>query len=295
MRSNKQKYLPLIIGAAIAAGVFVGGKLNFIDKSDRLFTSNSKKEKLNRLIDYIDYEYVDEINTDSIVDVTVNGILDNLDPHSVYIPKSEFQRVSENMKGDFVGIGINFYTYKDTIAVIRAVKDGPSDKVGIKSGDRIVVANGDSIFGKKWNNTDIVNKLKGEINTLVNLKIYRREEANLLDFTVKRDHIPIRSVDASYMLTHNLGYIKINRFAESTYKEFKDGLDALQEQGVTKLILDLRDNPGGFLSIAEQIVDEFLEDDKLILFTKNKKGNIEKSFATNTGDFEDGEIYVLVK
>jgi carboxyl-terminal processing protease len=294
MRSNKQKYLPLIIGAAIAAGVFVGGKLNFIDKSDRLFTSNSKKEKLNRLIDYIDYEYVDEINTDSIVDVTVNGILDNLDPHSVYIPKSEFQRVSENMKGDFVGIGINFYTYKDTIAVIRAVKDGPSDKVGIKSGDRIVVANGDSIFGKKWNNTDIVNKLKGEINTLVNLKIYRREEANLLDFTVKRDHIPIRSVDASYMLTHNLGYIKINRFAESTYKEFKDGLDALQEQGVTKLILDLRDNPGGFLSIAEQIVDEFLEDDKLILFTKNKNGNIEKSFATNTGDFEDGEIYVLL-
>lgn len=294
MSINKQKYLPLIIGAAIAAGVFVGGKLNFIDKSDRLFTSNSKKEKLNRLIDYIDYEYVDEINTDSIVDVTVNGILDNLDPHSVYIPKSEFQRVSENMKGDFVGIGINFYTYKDTIAVIRAVKNGPSDKVGIKSGDRIVVANGDSIFGKEWDNTDIVNKLKGEINTLVNLKVYRREEASLLDFTVKRDHVPIRSVDASYMLTDNLGYIKINRFAESTYKEFKEGLDELQEQGVTKLILDLRDNPGGFLSIAEQIVDEFLEDDKLILFTKNKKGSVEKSFATKKGDFEDGEIFVLV-
>lgn len=294
MGSNRQKYLPLIIGAAIAAGVFVGGKLNFIDKSDRLFTSNSKKEKLNRLIDYIDYEYVDEINTDSIVDVTVNGILDNLDPHSVYIPKSEFQRVSENMKGDFVGIGINFYTYKDTIAVIRAVKNGPSDKVGIKSGDRIVVANGDSIFGKKWDNTDIVDKLKGEINTLVNLKVYRREEANLLDFTVKRDHVPIRSVDASYMLTDNLGYIKINRFAESTYNEFKEGLDELQEQGVTKLILDLRDNPGGFLSIAEQIVDEFLEDDKLILFTKNKKGSVEKSFATKKGDFEDGEIFVLV-
>jgi len=294
MSKYKQKYLPLIIGVAIAAGVFVGGKLSFTDSSDRLFTSNSNKDKLNRLIDYIDYEYVDEINTDSIVDVTVNGILNHLDPHSVYIPKSELQRVSENMKGDFVGIGINFYTYKDTIAVIRAVKDGPSDKVGIRSGDRIVVANGDSIFGKKWSNTDVINKLKGEINTLVDLKVYRRDEANLLDFTVKRDHVPIASVDASYMLNDNLGYIKINRFAETTYNEFKDGLDELQEQGATKLVLDLRDNPGGFLNVAEQIVDEFLEDNKLILFTKNKKGTIERSFATSKGDFEEGEIFVLV-
>ena len=294
MSNYKQKYLPLIIGVAIAAGVFVGGKLSFSDSSDRLFTSNSKKDKLNRLIDYIDYEYVDDINTDSIVDVTVNGILNHLDPHSVYIPESELQRVSENMKGDFVGIGINFYTYKDTIAVIRAVKDGPSDKAGIKSGDRILVANGDSIFGKKWSNDDIVDKLKGEINTLVDLKVYRKDEANLLDFTIKRDHVPIKSVDAYYMLTNKLGYIKINRFAESTYKEFKSGLDELQEQGATQLVLDLRDNPGGFLSIAEQIVDEFLEDDKLILYTKNKTGTIEKSFATKKGDFEDGEVYVLV-
>lgn len=294
MSNYKQKYLPLIIGVAIAAGVFVGGRLSFTDSSDRLFSSNSNKDKLNRLIDYIDYEYVDEINTDSIVDVTVNGILNNLDPHSVYIPKSELQRVSENMKGDFVGIGINFYTYKDTIAVIRAVKDGPSDKAGIKSGDRIVVANGDSIYGKKWSNTDIINKLKGEINTMVDLKVYRRDEANLLDFTIKRDHVPIESVDASYMMTNDMGYIKINRFAESTYKEFKSGLDELQKQGATKLVLDLRDNPGGFLSIAEQIVDEFLADDKLILFTKSKNGNIEKSFATRKGDFEDGEVFVLI-
>ncbi|MBT8393684.1 MAG: peptidase S41, partial [Bacteroidia bacterium] len=126
------------------------------------------------------------------------------------------------------------------------------------------------------------------------LKVYRRDEAQLLDFTVKRDYVPIRSVDASYMLSKTLGYIKINRFAESTYKEFKEGLDYLQEQGATKLVLDLRDNPGGFLSIAEQIVDEFLEEDKLILFTKNKKGRIEKSFATRKGDFEDGEVFVLI-
>ena len=289
-----KKYVPLIIGVAIAAGVFIGGKLNFTDTSDRLFTSNSKKDKLNRLIDYIDYEYVDDVNTDSIVDVTVNGILDNLDPHSTYIPKSELERVTNNMKGDFVGLGVNFYTYNDTIAVIRTVKDGPSEKAGIKAGDRILMADGDSIFGKEWSNTDIISKLKGEKGSKVKLSIYRKGEDKLIEIKVKRDIIPIESVDAAYMLTDKLGYIKINRFAESTYKEFKRALDDLQDQGATQLALDLRDNPGGFLGIAEQIVDEFLEDDKLILFTKNKTGKIEKSFATSRGDFEEGDVYILI-
>lgn len=289
-----KKYIPLIIGVAIAAGVFIGGKLNFTDTSDRLFTSNSKKDKLNRLIDYIDYEYVDDVNTDSIVDVTVNGILDNLDPHSTYIPKSELERVTNNMKGDFVGLGVNFYTYNDTIAVIRTVKDGPSEKAGIKAGDRILMADGDSIFGKEWSNTDIISKLKGEKGSKVKLSIFRRGEDKLIEIKVKRDVIPIESVDAAYMLTDKLGYIKINRFAESTYKEFKRALDDLQNQGATQLALDLRDNPGGFLGIAEQIVDEFLEDDKLILFTKNKTGKIEKSFATSRGDFEEGDVYILI-
>lgn len=292
--AEQKKYIPLIIGVAIAAGVFIGGKLNFTDKSDRLFTTNSKKDKLNRLIDYIDYEYVDEINTDSIVDVTVNGILDNLDPHSTYIPKEELQSVTENMRGDFIGIGVNFYTYKDTVAVIRPTEGGPSESAGIKAGDRIVIADGDSIYGKQWTNDDIVKKLKGEKNTKVRLKIYRKGEEELLDFTVKRSDIPIKSVDAAYMLTENLGYIKLNRFAESSYKEFKRALDKLQDQGATKLALDLRDNLGGFIGIAEQIVDEFLEDDKLILFTKNKRGKIEKSYATRRGDFEEGEVYIMM-
>lgn len=290
----KKKYLPLILGVAIAAGIYIGGKLNFSDTSDRLFTSNSKKDKLNRLIDYIDYEYIDDVNTDSIVDVTVNGILNNLDPHSVYIPKEDMERVTDNMKGDFVGIGINFYTYKDTITVIRTIEGGPSEKAGIIGGDRIIMANGDSIFGKDFSNNDIIKKLKGPINTLVDLKVYRRGEPKLLDFTVKRNHIPIRSVDAAYMLTDKLGYIKINRFAESTYKEFKQELSKLKKAGIKELALDLRNNPGGFLGVAEQIVDEFLEDDKLILFTKNKRGDIEKSFATKRGSFENGEVYVLI-
>ena len=293
MASNK-KYIPLVIGIAIAAGVLIGVKLNFTDTSDRLFTSNSKKDKLNRLIDYIDYEYVDNVNTDSIVDVTVNGILEKLDPHSTYIPKKDLQRVTENMKGDFVGIGVSFYTYKDTIAVIRPLEGGPSEKAGIKSGDRIIMADGDSIFGRQWSNENIIQKLKGEKNTKIELKIYRKGEKDLLAFSVKRASIPINSVDAAYMLTPDLGYIKINRFAESTYKEFKNALNDLQKKGATKLALDLRDNPGGFLAIAEQIADEFLESGKLILFTKNKSGRVEKSYATRKGDFEEGEVFILI-
>ena len=292
--AQQKKYLPLVLGVAIAAGIFIGGKLDFNDSSDRLFSNNSKKDKLNRLIDYIEYDYVDEVNTDSIVDVTVNGILDNLDPHSVYIPKSDMARVAEEMKGDFVGIGVSFYTYKDTIAVIRAIENGPSAKAGIKGGDRIIMANGDSLFGTNLKDGEIIKKLKGAIHSKVKLKVYRRGEPELLEFTVKRGKIPIKSVDAAYMLTEKLGYIKVNRFAESTYKEFKAGIEKLETLGATEIALDLRDNPGGFLGIAEQIVDEFLEDDKLILFTKNKRGDIEESFATSKGDFEDGKVYVLI-
>jgi len=292
--ATKNKYIPLIIGVAIAAGVMIGGKLNFTDTSDHLFTTNSKKDKINRLIDYIDYEYVDDVNTDSIVDVTVNGILDNLDPHSTYIPKEDLERITENMKGDFVGIGINFYPYKDTIAVVKPTEDGPSERAGIMSGDRILLADGDTIYGGNISNEIITEKLKGDKNTKVKLTVYRKGEDELLEFDVKRKDIPIKSVEAAYMLTDELGFIKVNRFAESTYKEFKLALEELQDQGAVKLVLDLRDNPGGFLGIAEQITDEFLEDDKLILFTKDKKGKEERTYATSRGDFEEGEIYILI-
>ncbi|WP_299112535.1 S41 family peptidase [uncultured Winogradskyella sp.] len=292
--ATKNKYIPLIIGIAIATGVVIGGKLNFTDTSDNLFTTNSKKDKLNRLIDYIDYEYVDEVNTDSIVDVTVNGILDNLDPHSTYIPKEDLQRITENMKGDFVGIGINYYPYKDTIAVIKPTEGGPSERAGIMGGDRILLADGEAIYGKDVTNGFISKKLKGEKNSRVKLTVYRKGEDKLLEFKLRREDIPIKSVVASYMLTDELGYIKMNRFAESSFKEFKSALDELQDQGAMKLALDLRDNPGGFLGIAEQIADEFLEDDKLILFTRDKKGKEERTYATGRGDFEEGEIYILI-
>ena len=290
--SKFKVYIPFIIGLAVAAGIFIGGNLDFGDTSDKLFTSNSKKDKLNRLIDYIDYEYVEDVNTDSIVDITVNGILDNLDPHSVYIPKEKMKRSAENMKGNFVGIGINFYTFKDTITVIKTVENGPSAKAGIKGGDRILEANGKSLLGET--NDSLVETLRGKRYSEVKLKVYRKGEPKILTFNVTRDVVPIKSVDAAYMLTEDLGYIKINRFAESTYKEFKKALKRLKKEGANSLVLDLRENPGGFLEIAVNIVDEFLEDNKLIVYTKNKKGDIEKSYSTSKGDFETGELFVMI-
>ncbi|MEP2238867.1 MAG: S41 family peptidase [Maribacter sp.] len=294
MNKKYSALFPLIIASALALGFFIGGKLNFNDSPERLFSTNSKKDKLNRLIDYIDYEYVDDVNTDSIVDVTVNSILEKLDPHSVYISEKEMSGVTENMKGDFVGIGINFYSYKDSIAVIKTVKDGPSYSKGILPGDRILMADNDTLYGKDFPSEIIVEKLKGKEGTSINLTVFRKSENRTFNVKVKRGIVPLKSVDAFYMLTKDIGYIKVNRFAESTYKEFKDALVKLQKRGAGKLVLDLRDNPGGYLGMAEEMADEFLEDGKLILFTKNKKGKINKSFATDHGSFEDKPIYVLI-
>lgn len=294
MKKIKGYIWPTLLALAVAIGIFIGGKLHFNDSPEKLFSTNSKKDKLNRLIDYIDYEYVDDVDTDSIVDVTVNNILGKLDPHSVYIPKDEMKDVAESMKGDFAGIGVSFYMYRDTITVIRTIKNGPSYISGIKPGDRILMADTDTLYGRRIANDDVVSTLKGKIGTKVNLKVFRKTENKIMDVPVVRDRVPIRSVDAYYMLTKDMGYIKINRFAESTFDEFKDALRKLKLRGAEKLTLDLRDNPGGYLGIAEKLADEFLEDDKLILFTKNKKGRIKKAYATKKGDFENKPVYVLI-
>ncbi len=292
---NKQwKYLPLWIGMALAIGVFIGSKLNFNDNTEKIFATSSKKDKLNRLIDYIDYEYVDNVNTDSIVDVTVNGILENLDPHSVYIPKSQYAHTADDMRGAFIGIGVSFYMYKDSIAVIRAIEGGPAEKAGIKGGDRIIYADGKKLFGELVDRDSISNYLKGEINSRVALDVYRPSEHKTLEIKVRRKQVPLVSVDASYKISDDLGYIKINRFSETTFKEFKNALEKLQAQGITKLVLDLRNNPGGYISTAERVVDEFLENNKLVLITKNKSGDINKTYSTRRGDFEHGKLYVLI-
>ena len=294
MKKYASKYLPLIIGTACAIGVFLGSSLDFSDSSESLFTSNPKKEKLNRLIDYIEYEYVDEVNTDSIVDVTVNNILKNLDPHSTYIPRQNYEEIAENMKGDFVGIGISFYKINDSIAVIRPLPGSPSEKAGIEAGDRILYADGIPLFNQQISNDSLTHILKGEINSTVNLKVHRQGQEKLLNIEVKRSVIPIKSVDAAYMLNSKLGYVKVNRFAETTYAEFEEAIEKLLADGASELVLDLRDNGGGYLDEAVKIADEFLEKNTLILFTKHKNGNTEKTFATKKGRFQKNKVYVLI-
>ena len=294
MNKTTQYLLPVIIAAAVAVGVVIGGKLNFSASPEKLFSSNTSKDKLNKLIDYIDYEYVDDIDVDSIVDATVKNIMENLDPHSIYISSEEEKRVAENMQGDFVGVGIRFDMINDTLTVVRTLEGGPGVAAGIQAGDRILMADNDTLYGKRLRNTDVISKLKGTENTAVKLKIYRKKTAEEIIIHLKRAKVPIKSVIANYMLADDLGYIKINRFAETTYDEFKVALKELQQKGAKNLALDLRDNPGGILDVTQQIADEFLKDGKLILFTKDKKGEIENYYATDVGEFEDGEIYVLI-
>ena len=310
---NKSKvYLPLLFGFAIAAGIFLGTKLNFQDKAV-LFAENEREAKIKRLINYIEYDYVDRVNTDSLLDTAITEMLKNLDPHSVYIPREEMQAVTENMQGKFVGIGVTFLMHRDSVAITGVIEGGPSEKAGLKAGDRIIKAEGDTLIApilaknkgfKSFNdgsfegdrriNEAVMNSLKGDPNTTVNVTVYRRSTDEVLEFPIVRGDVPLKSVTGHYMITETLGYINIDRFARSTYSEFKEGLDEMIDEGMESLVLDLRGNPGGFMDIANRIIDEFLEDGKLIVFTKSKSGHIENSYATSRGDFENGEVYVLI-
>lgn len=290
---NKGIYLPILLFGMLALGIMIGGVLNY--PTDAAINSkNAHKTKLNRLIDFIENEYVDNVNTDSIVDITVNDILAQLDPHSVYLPSSEQDQVAQSMKGDFVGIGVNFYMYNDTVAVIMPVEGGPSARAGIKSGDRILYAGKSKLYGRKLPTDSLFSKLKGEKGSEVALTVFRKSENRKFTVVVKRDVVAIKSVDAAVLVNPITGYIKINRFAETTFDEFKTSLTKLQKSNIKTLIIDVRDNGGGYLERAVQIADEFLRDKQLIVFTKNKKGRIDRTFATRSGDFESGKIYVLI-
>ncbi|MGL2962429.1 S41 family peptidase [Flavobacterium sp. RSB2_4_14] len=289
---SKNNYLPILLFSCVALGIIIGGMLNFPER--KISKQNARKIKLERLIDFINDEYVDDVNSDSIVDLTVNSILANLDPHSVYIPPSEQSSEAEIMRGDFVGIGVNFFMYNDTVTVVKPLENGPAAKAGIKSGDRILYADKSKLFGRKLPTDSLFSKLKGEEGSNVLLTIYRKSSNKKLKIPVVREVVPIKSVDAYLMLNKTSGYIKINRFSENTYDEFRLGLEELKKQGMTTLVIDLRDNGGGYLEKAVEVADELLKNKELIVFTKNRKGNITKTFATEEGIFETGRVYVLI-
>ena len=289
----KKVYLPIVIAVTLAAGLLMGSLLNF-PANRRAMISSSSKSKLNKLIDFIESEYVEDVDADSIVDLTVNSILEKLDPHSVYISKSEMAEVTQSMKGDFVGIGVNFYMYKDSVAVIKPIPGGPSDKAGIKPGDRILYADNSRLFGRKLPNDSLFTKLKGQEGSAVKLTVFRKSENRKFNVTVTRDVVPLKSVDAAVMASTKTGYIKINRFAETTYNEFRKGLESLKKQGATELIIDLRDNGGGYLEKAVAIADDLLKDGQLIVKTVNKKNREDKTYATSKGLFEEGKVFILI-
>lgn len=289
---NKHNYLPIYLFATLAIGVVLGTMLNF--PVTNFSSANDPTNKLNQLIHLIDTEYVDSVNTDSIVNLAVNDILEQLDPHSVYIEKEELEDVTQSMKGDFVGIGINFYMHNDTLSVINVVENSPSEKAGIQSGDKILFADKTKLFGRKLPTDSLFAKLKGEKGSEVQLTVFRRMINKKLKLTVKRDVVPIKSVDVGLMIDNKVGYIKINRFAETTYDEFHKELLALKKKAAKTIIVDLRDNGGGYLEKAVEIADEFLMQGQLIVFTKNRKGRVDKTFATGKGDFEKGRVVILI-
>lgn len=292
---KNKNYLPLYLSIAIIIGVLIGVSLDGNTNNMLSLTKNSSQElKIKRLINFIEKDYVDTVNTENLLDGAITQMLGKLDPHSVYIPKEDLQAVTENMEGNFVGIGVQFRVIKDSITVIQPIKNGPSIKAGIKAGDRILMADKDTLYGKKLSTDEIPSYLKGIENTTVNLQIYRKSNDSLFTLNVQRGKVNIKSVDLAYMINDTVGYIKLDRFARNTYAEFKPALNTLIKAGMTDLVLDLRGNGGGFIDIANSIVDEFLEDKKLIVFTKNNKNKIDESFATEKGSFEKGGLYVLI-
>ncbi len=291
-----KKYLPLIIFGMLAIGVFLGARLNtsFI-QSKTFFTSRSTQfNKLSEIISYISNEYVDTIDQKTLVDNSIEKILQQLDPHSAYIPAEDLQAVNETLEGNFEGIGIEFYILDDTIMVVSAISGGPSEAVGILPCDRIVKVNDENVAGVGITNRDVLQKLRGKGGTEVNVLIARRGLKKLLPFKIIRGKIPIYSVDVAYMLNDSVGLIKISRFAATTYDEFKKALNGLQAEGMKHLILDLRGNPGGYLDAAIRMADEFLPDKKLIVYTEGKSRPRTSYSATRKGDFETGSLAVLI-
>ena len=255
---------------------------------------NSPARKLQLAEFAIANLYVDEVNEGKLVEEAIVKMLEQLDPHSTYSDPEEVKKMNEPLQGNFEGIGIQFNMAEDTLLVIQPVSGGPSEKAGILAGDRIVMVEDTLIAGVKMSTEDIMRRLRGPKDSKVNLKILRRGVKELLPFTVKRDKIPVYSLDASYMIKDKIGYIRINRFAATTHEEFKKALAELQKKGMKDLILDLQGNGGGYLNAAIDIANEFLGKKELIVYTEGRRNPRSEFFAKGTGEFQNGRLIVLV-
>jgi carboxyl-terminal processing protease len=290
--NEKKIYLPLLFAVVLVGGILLGKALNN-NPHENYSQVYQVNDKLGRIISYVENRYVDTVSRAKLEEAAIPAILEELDPHSVYIPAKEMQSVSEDMRGNFEGIGITFIQQEDTVVITSIISGGPSEKLGLLAGDRIIKVNDTLIVGKNIPSNDIVKKLKGKKGTEVKVSIQRNNDPELIDFEIIRGEIPLYSVDVAYMIDSEIGYLKINRFAGTTYKEFVNGVKDLKKQGLKKLVLDLRGNTGGYMVAATDIVDQFLDEGKLIVYTEGKASPKQEIRSTRRGVCKDIELVVL--
>ncbi|MRT92187.1 S41 family peptidase [Ancylomarina sp. 16SWW S1-10-2] len=294
--NNKTKvFLPILLAMAIVLGMYINP---FFQQRTGLqsFTmpATASSHKLDAVLNMIVDDYVDTVSAERLVEQAIPAILKNLDPHTVYIPKEDLQRINEDLNGNFGGIGVQYITYRDTVTVVKAIEGGPSDSAGVLAGDRIVKVDTTPIVGADLSTEFIQGKLKGRKGTGVKVQIVRRGVKDLIDLDIIRGSIPVASVDVAYMINKDLGYIKVDRFGATTYHEFSVGLEKLKEQGLKKLIVDLRGNSGGYMSAATNMINEFLPKGKMIVYTEGKSQSKTDYVSTGSGNYQDLPIVVLI-
>ncbi len=287
-------WLPVIIAAAVCAGIYAGNFYTRISLSDKNLSSLSERNKIDNLINIIDRHYVDTINPTDIIEKVMPKIMKELDPHSLYIKASDFQKINEPLEGSFSGIGIQFNMAIDTVTVVSVIPGGPSDKVGLQAGDRIVTINDTAYVGKEIDMDDISTRLRGPKGTVVKVGVKRATSKDLLPFEITRGDIPLNSLDASFMIDDQSGYIKISRFGRTTYTEFMNALAQLRNEGASNYIIDLRGNSGGYMDEAINMVNEFLPKDRLIVYTEGKASPRNEAISNGTGAFQANPIVVLM-
>jgi carboxyl-terminal processing protease len=291
-------YLPILFAAILVAGFYLGLHLRTPadGQTDKKFFSIGfdRNDKITNVISYIYDSYVDTIDREHLTEEVIQTLLRDLDPHSAYIPASEFREMNDPLMGSFEGIGIEFNMITDTVVVISPISGGPSERAGIMAGDRIIAVEGDPIAGVRKSTNEVVSLLKGKKDTEVNITVLRRGVPEPLLFVIVRDKIPSYSLDIAYMPAEDIGYIRLNKFAATTHQEFVTALEQLKSQGMEKLILDLRGNTGGFLDAAINIADEFLVSQQLIVYTDGRKRPRNFAFARRQGGFETQPLVILI-
>ncbi len=291
--SNATIRLPMLLGITLAGGMLIGA--TFFGGTKSLNNIGRGYTKYREILQLIENNYVDTVNTDELVDFSIEKMLEKLDPHTAYINPQDAVAARSQLEGGFDGIGVEFNIYKDTVYVVTPLAGGPSEAVGIQSGDKIIKVDDKPLSGPKLENGAVFKALRGKRNTDVKLTILRKDDKQPKEFTVTRDRIPTYSVDAAYMIDAKTGYIKVNRFSETTYDEFKTALASLKAKGMTQLMMDLRNNPGGYMDRATNLADEFISGNKLLVYTDGKDNRYDrKTFARTTGQFEEGPVVVLV-